>query len=431
MLKRDNLEILVAGLGAQADPSHSRFTADTLLVPTVAIPTSHSGRHNFIRYPVHKSIVCGSGVDGILAYSGLISRSDLKSEVKSVYGVIELSVADHQQGNDRVAFVDVNQADEALSKFRESVKNVSAYEHGWNESGVQPVVDWLSVLRTNDGLNPTLKTLILSLLDSAEEGVIAKENAKLQEQNAQSVSDQARENLNWSVSLWAERAHSELRKSLEEGFASKRWKGMAWWKLFWRVDDVGMVTSEILEKNYLRQAEREVIWTAGRFQQAGLLDEPKDVAEGGANGPLSTTSKPDLTYQTQISTNRARLLNTAVPSLQALAQRLVLFSISTTSLTSALSALTYISFPSASVSEVCVAGAVGLIYSLRRQQTKWETARRSWEDDVRENGRATLRETEELLRTAVRDGGRQIKDVSERDARESIQRARQALEDVK
>lgn len=376
-------------------------------------------------------------MDGLLAYSGMISRSDLKNEPKSVYGAIELLTGDKVRGNDRLAFVDIDQADEALSKFRESVQNVSAYERGWNKSGVQPVVDWLTSVRSNEqDLNPALKTLITSLLDSAEEGVQAKETMKLQEQKAQAVSEQTRANMNWSVSLWAEKAHLELRKALEEGFASQRWRGLAWWKLFWRVDDVGMVTSEILEKKYLREAERQVIYTAGRFQQAGLLDEPRDdipaqPAKGDANGPVSPASKPDLAQQMPISTNRARLLNTAVPSLQELAQRLVVFSISTTSLTSALSALTYVSFPSASISEACMAGALGLIYSLRRQQTKWETARTSWENDVREDGRTTLRETEELLRRVVQEGGRQVEDISERDARESLQRARKVLEEVK
>lgn len=429
ILKRTNLEILVAGLGAQAEPTGSHFTADTFLVPTVTIQTSHSGRHNVIRYPVHKSIICGSGVNGLLAFSGLISRSDLQSDAKSVYGAIELSVAAKDRGNDRVAFVNIDQADEALSKFRESVQNVSAYERGWNNSGVQPIIDWLSALqRTEEDLHHSLKALILSLLDSADEDVRAKENWKLDEQNAQSVSDQTRESLEWSVASWAEKGHSELRSSLEEGFSSERWRGLAWWKLFWRVDDVGMITSEILEKKYLRQTEREVIWTAGRLQQAGLLEESGD---GPAEEGTEQVSKLNLAQPTLISTSRTRLLNTTIPSLQALAQRLVLFSVSTSTMTSALSALTYLAFPSASVSEVCAAAVVGLIYSLRRQQTKWETARTFWEKEVREEGRTTLRETEELLRTVVRDGGRQLEDISERDAREAISKARRVLEDVK
>lgn len=428
ILKRANLEILVAGLGAQGAPEGTHFTAETFLVPTVTIQTSHSGRHNVIRYPVHKSIVCGSGVDGLLAYSGLMSRSDLKNEARSVYGAIELSVADQNRRSDRVAFVDIDKADEALSKFRESVQNVSAYEQGWNNSGVQPVVDWLSLKGVEGDLDASLKSLILSLLDSAEQGALSKENRKLQEQIAESVSDQTRESLDSSVTSWAESAHSELRSSLEEGLSSQRWRGLAWWKLFWRVDDVGMVTSEILERKYLRQAEREVIWTAGRLQQAGLLEESMDDTPNPAE---EGSTKPQLVEPTQISTSRTRLLNTTVPALQALAQKLVLFSVSTTTLTSSLSILTYLSFPSASVSEVCTAAAVGLIYSLRRQQTKWETARTYWENEVREDGRTTLRETEELLRTVIREGGRQKEEVTEKEARASIEKARKLLEGVK
>lgn len=401
-------------------------------MPTVTIQTSHSGRHNVIRYPVHKSIICGSGVDDFLAYSGIISRSDLKSDAESIYGAIELSVGAKDRASDRVAFVDINQADEALSKFRESIQNVSAYERGWNNSGVRPIIDWLSSLQRAEGnLDQSLRTLILSLLDSAEEGVLAKETMRLQEQAVKSVSEQTREDLEWSVASWAERAHSELRSSLEEGFSSERWRGLAWWKLFWRVDDVGMITSEILEKKYLRQAEREVIWTAGRLQQAGLLEDPKDNPPQPADEETEQPFKINLSQPTQIATSRSSLLNNTVPSLQALAQKLMLFSISTTTMTTAFSGLTYFSFPSASMSEVSVVAAMGLVYSLRRQQTKWETARRFWEKEVREEGRTTLRETEELLRTVIREGGREVEDITERDAREAISKARRVLEEVK
>ena len=403
----------------------------------MTIQTSHSGRHNVVRYPVHKSIICGKGVDGLLAYSGLVSRFDLKESAKSVFGAIELAVADRNKSNERVTFVDMDQADKALTTFRDSVENVVAYERGWNGSGVQPVVDWLSSHRTKDGdLDNSLKALILTLLDSAEEGALAKENRQVQEQIARSISDDTREDLKRAVTSWAEKAHSELRSSLEQGFASKPWRELAWWKLFWHVDDVGMITSEILEKKYLRQAEKEVVYTTGRLQQAGLLDEAQiqgdmAFADLKANEPGQKDSNTNQPWPTQVTASRARLLNTTVPSLQAVAQRLVFFSVSTTSLTSALSALTYVSFPSASISEVCVAVAVGLIYSLRRQQTKWEAARTVFENEVREDGRTSLRETEEALRTVVRDGGREVEDVSEREAMEAIDRARRALDEVK
>ena len=387
-----------------------------------------------VRYPVHKSIVCGSGLEDLLAYSGLIARSDLKQEAKSVYGAIEMAVSDKERNNDRIAFVDINQANDALDKFRESVQNASLYERGWNNSGVQPVVDWLAQLQADEGsLNPSLKTLIQSLLDAAKEGVLAKEAQRAQEQQAAGVSDESRADLDRSVTMWAERGHSELRSSLEAGFASKRWKGLAWWKLFWRVDDVGMITSEILEKQYLHGAEREVIWTAGQFQQAGLIDKVEATEEPPSEAKESTTAAADKTasepWPMQISKSRTRLLDTTVPALQSLAQRLVLFSVSTTTLTSALSALTYISLPTASVYETCTMAVVGLVYSLRRQQTKWEKARTFWEEEVREDGRTALLETERELRTIVKEGGRPEIDVSDvQEAKESIEQARRAVD---
>jgi hypothetical protein len=128
---------------------------------------------------------------------------------------------------------------------------------------------------------------------------------------------------------------------------------------------------------------------------------------------------------------RHKLLTTTVPSLQALAQSLVLFSISTTTLTSVLSALTYVSVPSASVYESCTLATIGLIYSLRRQQKKWDVARDFWEEEVRDEGRTALLETEALLRKIVLEGGKDLEDLSDHRTRELIARARKALESVR
>lgn len=431
LLKHGNLEILVSSLGSEAGETGTTLSADTFLVPTVTIPTSHTGRHNVVRYPVHRSIVCGSGVDGLLAFSTLMGQSDLKNEVASVRGAIELAMTDPKGSGDRLSFVDIDRAGLALNQIRESVQNASEYERGWNSSGVQPVIDWLAASSqgTNEeALNPALVPLVESLLNAADEGVMARDAKALQDQTIGNTPEAVRSDLERGVAVWAERAHSELRSALEAGFASPRWRGLAWWKLFWRVDDVIMITSEVLEKRFLRRAEREVIWTSGKYQQAGLLEAPSSSEAPVGAGSDQATPAP---WPTQISDMRTKLLTTTVPSLQALAQSLVLFSFSTTTLTSALSALTYVSVPSASVYESATLAAVGLIYSLRRQQKKWDVARGFWEDEVREEGRASLRETQEQLQQIVREGGKSVHDISDRGARDAIDRARQALENVR
>ncbi|KAJ5223390.1 hypothetical protein N7468_007932 [Penicillium chermesinum] len=426
ILKNANLEILVSSLGSSTDSTGATFSADTFLVPTVTIPTSHTGQHNFVRYPVHRSIVCGSGVDGLLAFSTLLARSDLKNEIDSVRGAIELSVSD-KRSSDRLSFVDVERASTALDKIRQSVQNATEYERGWSGSGVQPLIDWFASMAYTDsqeGLNPALVPLIESLLDSADEGIAARNSHALQAQEAGLVPALVRSKLDEGVATWAERAHSELRSALEEGFASPRWRGLAWWKLFWRVDDVSMITSEILEKRFLQRAERETIWSSGQYQQAGLLEEPSGSAESTSDSKKQPTPPP---WPTQIPDTRTKLLRTTIPSLQALAQSLVLFSVSTTTLTSALSALTYFSVPSASVYESGTLVAVGLIYSLRRQQKRWDAARGFWEEEVLDEGRNALRETEELMRKIVREGGKIAEDLTDYQSQEAVDRARKAL----
>jgi ribosomal protein S12 methylthiotransferase accessory factor YcaO len=113
----------------------------------------------------------------------LVARSDLKKQARLVHGAIALHGAAVESASDRISFVDLDKADVALAKFRESVQNASLYERGWHQSGVQPVVDWLSSLRTETGaLDPSLKTLIEALVDSAETSVLTEENRRILEQ---------------------------------------------------------------------------------------------------------------------------------------------------------------------------------------------------------------------------------------------------------
>lgn len=437
-LRRGSIEIFVGTL-----ENAGSVTDEAFFVPTITIPTSESGGEHgqhkeTIRYPVHRSIVCGSGTDGLLAYASLLGRANLNaSEQLAVHGVIELTSAKPEDNggsggdNAAVTLVNTDRAEAALAKFRESVHFASDYERGWSASGVQSVADqWLSLTPAKTpALGPDLQTLVHSLLDTAESKVTADEAARIKEQEMTSASAVTRQRLDESVSAWAERAHTELRNALDEGFASRRWKALSWWKLFWRVDDVGSVMAEILQTRYLPRAEKEMIWTAGRVKQAGLLDGTDDLTE--ASTKENESSENHHPWPLKIATSRLEMLGTTIPSLQSLSQGLVLFSASTVGLTSTLSALLYTS-ASTGLYEACTIAAVGLIYCMRRQQIKWEKARSSWEAEVRERGRIALVETEELLRTLIRDGPvLRSEDSAETPARRAVTRARRALEEVR
>ena len=77
-LKDGNLEILISSLGTSSGSSDDPIKAHTILVPTIAIRSTTTGKHTVVRYPVHKTIVCGEGVDGLQAYTRLIGGAKLE-----------------------------------------------------------------------------------------------------------------------------------------------------------------------------------------------------------------------------------------------------------------------------------------------------------------------------------------------------------------
>jgi hypothetical protein len=248
------------------------------------------------------------------------------------------------------------------------------------------------------------------------------------------------------LEVWAEKSHTELRDELDEAFSARNWHKLSWWKLLWRVDDVTMLSQEIIERRWLISAEKSSIFLAGRMAQAGFPEElPKvlvqheipitttETAPTLDNQPtnLSTEVRKSQPWSDTIATAREELIAANVPPLQALAQRLILQTMSTTSLSGALSALLWIS-SSCSVFEASAVAALGLTFSLRRMQKLWEGARESWQGTVREEGRRTLKGTEDLVRLIVRSkeqGRVQVDEgaLERRQAREAVKAVREAL----
>ncbi|OJD13774.1 hypothetical protein AJ78_05802 [Emergomyces pasteurianus Ep9510] len=438
LLKTVNLEILLSPLSVSPS-SGVQITSNAFLVPTIAIQSTGTGSHTFVRYPVHKSIVCGKGIDGLLAYTRLAERANI-TDSDSIRATFDFSLGGGSTPTGKgVSFIDIDGAEAALNTFRESVQNAMEYEKRWSGSGVQPLIDWVSTSPVDGGLDPSIKTLVGSLLDGVEESITTEENEKILTQQSKTVPEDVRLDLARTVSAWAERAHTELRDSLNEGFTSKPWRTLAWWKLFWHVDDVGMITASMLKKKWLPEAEKEVIWVSGKIQQAGLLSNNmnstariRETPEFEVSPPAESSSIfPNKLWPTQIPNIRHSLTTSSVPSLHAVAQNLVFYSLSTTSLSSALSALVYLSTSSTSIYEAGTIATIGLFISLRRQQKGWDAARSAWEREVREEGRRALKDTEESLRNIIHEGGRATEAAPETEARQQIERARQALSDVK
>ncbi|KAG9654903.1 hypothetical protein KCU64_g6895, partial [Aureobasidium melanogenum] len=517
VLEKNNLEILITTLNT---PSGPNITADpsglaeAILVPPLQTPVASSGRTGFVRYPVHKAIVVGEGIQGCMDFGRLSSA--LEATTLGVTGAeqgliqVALSVprdSPRTQTNDTglISPVDIEQAGLALDLFRQDVANGAIFNTKWQASNIQAIIKFLAsdpmdpVTGDSVGLRPTLQAHIRSTLDSAADAIALSEQVANNAVISNSISDQKRQEISQAISAWAQHAHTDLQVSLANALDSRSWRRTTWSRLLWRVDDVGVAAEEVLRSHWLLDAESTLAFLAGRIEQAGFFRSKGGVAnfnpdyamhasdraidpktgeaiskERAFLAPSQASSAPTKTKTSKgffgrfftdkvpqpstadllnthaltakvaetggidifhsrpwplaIHFTRQKLLHTLVPSLQARAQALLAQSLTTIGATSALGVWLYIATSGTMLAESGAIAALGLVWTLRRLQKKWEGERETWEAEVREHGRVVLSEVEDVLRTVVRENERGVLRQSDI---EDWQRARAALVEVK
>lgn len=447
----------------------------TALVPVATTPSSF-GQVSFVRYPVHRALVLAEGLDGALAlgrFWGAAAEAEVAGDdsIKVALQLPALADESHGQKTDTsIAVIDLAKAIEGVALFRQSNANGIAYERAWYASGLPALTEWAfpQHAQSTDRISPAILRLVGSLLDEASQSLLYEDTEHLRQLPSVQSLNTAHQPLLEATSTWATASHTELQASLEKAFVSEPWHKLKWWKLFWRVDDVGMLFSEILERSWLVDAEKGVIFLAGRGAEAGVYAEGPDGTPSAVNNtlvgerdtliaPLTTTTTDPEEAETvaaaaeaahptavtpwprTIPLARQHLSLTSIPPLQALAQSLLVQTLSLTTSATALSGLLYLSLPSLSVFEAGAFAALGLVFSLRRMQKRWENARAAWQLQLRERGRTVLRGTEDGIKTALERGpstagvagqGNDVSVLDRRAARKAVSRARAALKAV-
>ncbi|KAJ8133031.1 hypothetical protein O1611_g600 [Lasiodiplodia mahajangana] len=450
-LNGHDLEILLAEmdpfLPLSGKGAVDRFE-DTVLVPSVDIPTSNTGQYTPITTPVHKALIVADGIHGA---ASMMSMPTLETPSVLQYAV---NIPEYKPaGTSSLPFIpiDTSTATIGLGLIRKNISNALEYEHLWFQSNMLKLVEWLKadILTTPDNVTkPPVRELIASLLRSTSSSIREEESRFLEISGSSNTPTSIRA-IEGALSEWAESAHAELQEQLDVAFSSRRWRKLGWWKLFWRVDDVGMLTSDILTQKFLPEAERNSIFLAGRMREAGvsLINSPQTSSHRVATSsqPIDTVLAPDSTtpsiqksnWPVNIPNTRSYLQMETVPALQALAQKLVLQTLSTSGLMTALGALVYVGTLTTTLYEAGAVAALGIVWSMRRMQRQWETARAFWEGEVREEGRKAVRGVEEVMASALTDGRTQQErdgPNAQRDlkkARDLVVKAEKLLEELK
>ncbi|KAI0169570.1 hypothetical protein GGR52DRAFT_550597 [Hypoxylon sp. FL1284] len=442
-LNGHNLELLLTELNPLASAQEMGALEgfqDSVLVPAVDIPTSSTGRHTPITTPVHKALIVA---DGILGAASVISAPPLesKSVVTAAVNLPEYKPADTSP---LLPFtpLDLGTASIGLGLVRKDLKNAIEFEHLWFQSRMPKLVDWLKadIMASHEGITKQpVRELIASLLRNTSGALDSEKFRRLGSSIPSTSAPTPVGALQSNLDNWAEGAHTELQEQLDLAFSSRRWRKLGWWKLFWRVDDVGMLTNDIISQRFLQASERSAIFLAGRMKEAGValgpfpaVPLPADengvvVKQPSASGDAGPSPPETLPWPTNIPATRRYLQTETIPALQALAQRLTVQTLGTSGLTTALAALLYTSTPTATLYEAGAVAALGAIWSLGRMQKQWEAARRFWEGEVREEGRKAVRAVEGDVADALeKKPGSGPREKGE--SREELDRARELVE---
>ncbi|KAK0752215.1 hypothetical protein B0T18DRAFT_319999 [Schizothecium vesticola] len=413
------------------DPEQPRFSVsrttpeERLLTPEVTIAAVPEETPTPVPSPVHMALQVGEGeaaMRSILATPTPASAGDTAA-CAFQWGDKNLS----DLTSTKMLGVDVSAAQDGLDAFRVSVSNALTYEAAWTKSNIGRINEWLrdNVQPNETGVTkPPVRHLIQSVLDRSR---LALTEAQVEASRKPTPADRvvspgAAARLTKALTGWSEAAHEELRHIVEDAFAHGPWHRLAWWKLLWRADDVGMVASEVLGKQFLLEAEKGVIFLSGRIDEAATTTH----GEAPASASTSVEVHARVVFPRHIGDAR-RFLTERAGDLQTAAQRLVMWTAGQAGVTASLGGLVYLS--GYGVYEAGSVAALGVVWGLTNLQRGWERARARWEDEVRVRGRQALQLTEQsVMTTLVRaTAGREGKGVGgERAAR--LEKARGVVE---
>jgi hypothetical protein len=426
--------------------------------------------------PVHRALLVGGRLEDAVALGRACAAAGDDGAAAGNALLVRLAVVregaagSQDTAQDWVSLVDVGAAAGAIEAMRASARdNAVAYERAWFASGAAALADWLYAgtgEQAGGALRPADKAFVAAVLDDAAARLdVAEQEAR---DPRRRIGADVKEELLGAVGEWSVAAHKELG-ALFDG--DGEWAGLSWWKLPLRADDVGMLAAEVVEKSWLVGAERDLVGLGGLFRGAGVVGkdgfgpaeqrevaaekelEAKEMAETTetadstektalqpANGPSkaiysastesATSSAPPYAHYPKSLTTTRSTLTSRISALQSSANTHTLAFLSTGSLSTALSALIYISSPLSTLYGSFTVAALGTALGAWRLAAQWTRDKKAWEEAVREEGRRALLESEDVLRGAVERCERGVDEGLLRDVkegREAVQEVRDAL----
>lgn len=483
ILQQQGTEILISSVNDQ----HSKETlsrnipSDVWLSPAVRTQLSADGRQSLISQPVHRTIVLADGIDELLSVAKLLARTKFESRLERdlVDVVVNLDGITRSADSQNMR-VDLLKAEEGLQAVREALDKALDFEIAWSVSGLSALSKWLasSSAKSTSGLSPLLRDLVATVVEATAGSIVSQAKQADTIAHSKMMTNEARISLQNAISIFSQEGHAELQSGLAAAWSSRNWRKLAFWKLFWRVDDVALIVTDLITTTWLPRTERAIYELSGRMKQAGISlpsystsvvsesrtatvstkaseretatemsGQPLILASSASIESVSTTLLPPartvattspIPFRTpfiasKISMSRQAFISATITTLTSSAQQIVLRSLTLTGVSAALSALSFLSITTGNIYESATVFALGTAFALRRMQKEWEAQCKNLEHGLMQEGRSVLKQTEETLRRLVDEASHFVEDEvevrSRREALDAVEKARTALKE--
>ncbi|KAK5071681.1 hypothetical protein LTR64_004540 [Lithohypha guttulata] len=454
LLERLNVELLITSINSE-HTNGSGVPAEAFLAPAVGVPTAFDGRQVTVNQPVHRSLLVANDFEELVSAIELLSATRFQSQAdrEAVTLVADLP-NNNTQSRTRVLLSDVARAERGLKAIRTSTSQATIYEHEWIDSGMPILTKWLeNDIAELDRVPPLVVTKLIGSLMTAATVSLEQRSLTAQQKSFGSALDSAaRSRIENAINDFSRAAHQELQSGLASAWSSRNWRKLSWYKLFWRVDDVGLIVSDLVTNSWLPKTERATYEISGRLTQMGInptmaqvevpqtehktafeaetaratiIDPAPSLLTVATTGPANEIVFPEtrptlksdpmddtttiemrptpisIPITSTISLSRTGYMREQITSLTSTAQQLVLRTFSISGFSAGLSALTYVSQIAPTIYEAGSIFAVGTVFAVYRMQTGWQTATKGLETGLLQEGRDVIRRVTQRMRELV------------------------------
>ena len=447
ILGKLNVELLIAPINAERS-NGTKVPAEAFLAPAVGVPTAFDGRKVTVNQPVHSTLIVASGFEELIKAVELLSATDFRAgQDKEAISLVVNLIGSQISKPGQVLVTDVDRGEKGLKALRQSVSQAITYEREWLGSGMLSISAWLSRETTcvegQEGPAPVVQRLLQSLLSTASIEIGQSLRTATQKTRISTLDDLTKTRILDAIDSFSRAAHQELQSGLASAWSSRNWRKLSWYKLFWRVDDVGLIVSDLVTNTWLPKTERAAYEISGRLTQIGIdpimpesevpamehetafetetaqatilnptppllatattapsnqivLPNPTQavIQTATPNNQVTIEMRPQIMpvpITAAISSARADYLKQQITTLTTSAQQLVFRTLSISGMSAGLSAVTYFSQMAPTLYEAGSIFAVGTVFALYRMQSGWQYTTKLLESGMLEEGRSVVR----------------------------------------